>query len=43
MIDEFKPPIKERTTEELLLIVGSEKEWNPKAVLLANNELKTRK
>lgn len=42
MKDEFVPPIKERTTSDLLLIVGSPKKWNPKAVLLAKNELKNR-
>ena len=43
MTDEFTPPIKERTTEQLLEIAGSPDKWNPKAVRLANNELITRK
>jgi|SRR5690554_774878 len=43
MTDEFTPPIKERTTEELLKIVGAPKKWNPKAVRLATNELSNRK
>ena len=43
MTDEFKPPIKERTTEELLKIVGAPEKWNSKAVRLATNELSNRK
>jgi hypothetical protein len=43
MTDEFTPPIKERTTEELLKIVGAPEKWNPKAVRLATNELSNRK
>ena len=43
MTDEFTPPIKERTTEELLEIVGAPEKWNPKAVRLATNELTNRK
>ncbi len=43
MIDDFKPSIKERTTEELLKIVGASKKWNPKAVELAKKELAIRK
>lgn len=43
MTDEFTPPIKERTTAELLKIVGAHKKWNPKAVRLATNELTNRK
>ena len=43
MNDEFKPPISERTTTELLEIVGDYKKWNPRAVQLANNELQNRK
>ncbi len=39
MTDDFTPPIKSRTTDELLKIVGAPNKWNPKAVLLANNEL----
>ena len=43
MTDEFIPPIKERTTDELLKIVGAPEKWNPKAVQLATNELANRK
>jgi len=43
MIDNFKPPIKTRTTEELLEIVGSPKKWNPEALQLAKTELSNRK
>lgn len=43
MIDDFKPPIKERTTDELLEIVGAPNKWNPEAVRLASNELIERK
>lgn len=43
MTDEFTPPIKERTTEELLKIVGAPDKWNPKAVQLATYELTNRK
>ena len=43
MKDEFKPKIKERTTEELLEIVGASEKWNPKALRLAANELTNRK
>ncbi|MFI2744121.1 hypothetical protein ACG2LH_15415 [Zhouia sp. PK063] len=39
MTDNFVPPIKSRTTEELLEIVGSPEKWNSQAVYLANNEL----
>lgn len=39
MAEEFTPPIKSRSTDDLLEIVGASKKWNPKAVLLANNEL----
>ncbi len=42
MTDQFKPPIKTRTTEELLAIVGAPKKWNPDAVRLAKNELTNR-
>ena len=40
--DEFKPPIAERDTANLLEIVGSPKKWNPKAVSLAYIELDNR-
>ena len=40
--DEFTPPISERSTIELLEIVGSEKKWNTNAISLANIELKNR-
>lgn len=43
MNDDFKPPIKSRSTEDLLLIVGSPKKWNPKALHLAQQELYLRK
>src|SRR5690606_20728437 len=42
MIDNFKPPIKSRTTEELLNIVGSPKKWNRDALSLAKYELANR-
>jgi hypothetical protein len=42
MIDNFKPPIKTRPTEELLEIVGSPKKWNPEAMKLAKTELSNR-
>lgn len=43
MTDEFTPPIKKRTTEELLTILGAPEKWNPNAVRLATNELTNRK
>jgi hypothetical protein len=43
MIDDFKPPIKSRTTEELLEIAGTPKKWNEKALKLAKTELSNRK
>jgi hypothetical protein len=43
MTDEFTPPIKSRTTDELLKIVGAPDRWNSNAVLRANNELINRK
>jgi hypothetical protein len=42
MIDNFKPPIKSRTTNDLLEIVGSPKKWNPDALKLAKDELSNR-
>jgi len=42
MVDNFKPPIKTRTTEELLNIVGSPKKWNRDALYLAKYELSNR-
>jgi hypothetical protein len=39
---EFTPPIKSRTTEKLLEIVGAPKKWNPDAVRLAHYELADR-
>ena len=42
MTDEFKPPIKERTTDQLLDIACEPKRWNERAVLLAQNELANR-
>lgn len=43
MTDEFLPPIKERTSDDLLKIVGMPEKWNPKAVQLAYSELQNRK
>lgn len=43
MQDDFKPPIKSRSTEDLLKIVGAPKKWNPIALKLAENELYNRK
>lgn len=42
MTDNFKPPIKSRTTSELLKIAGSPKKWNPDALTLAKTELLNR-
>ncbi len=42
MTDEFKPPIKERSTNQLLDIVCEPKKWNERAVMLAQNELANR-
>ena len=42
MTDEFKPPIKERSTNQLLDIVCEPKKWNERAVMLAQNELVNR-
>lgn len=39
----FAPPIKERTTKELLLIVGTPNERNETALLAAQSELALRK
>lgn len=43
MTDDFKPPIKSRTTEELLAIAGAPKKWNERALKLALDELYNRK
>ena len=43
MTDDFKPSIKSRSTEDLLLIIGAPKKWNPIALKLAKNELYNRK
>ena len=43
MIDDFKPSIKSRTTEELLEIAGAPKKWNEGALKLALDELYDRK
>ena len=40
---DFTPPIKERKTEELLEIIGTPENWNPKAIELAETELRDRK
>jgi hypothetical protein len=42
MTDIFKPPIKSRTTDDLLEILGSPKKWNPEAIRMAKYELKDR-
>lgn len=42
MTDNFRPPIKTRTTQELLNIVGSPKKWNKDALYLAKYELSNR-
>jgi hypothetical protein len=42
MTDDFKPPIKTRTTEELLEIAGAPKKWNERALKLAMDELYNR-
>ncbi len=41
-MSEFIPPIKDRSTDELLTIVGNPDGWNKKAVLLAKKELEIR-
>jgi len=43
MTDNFNPPIKSRTTKELLEIAGAPKKWNPRALKLATDELYNRK
>jgi hypothetical protein len=43
MTDDFKPPIKTRTTKELLEIAGAPKKWNERALKLAMDELYNRK
>lgn len=43
MINDFKPTIKSRTTEELLAIAGAPKKWNERALKLALEELYNRK
>ncbi|WP_125722252.1 hypothetical protein [Flavobacterium ustbae] len=43
MTDDFKPPIKTRTTKELLAITGAPKKWNERAYQLAVAELYSRK
>lgn len=42
MIDEFIPPINNRSERELLEIVGSPTKWHPRAVVIATNELQRR-
>lgn len=42
-MSEFSPPIKTRSTDELLTIVGNPEGWNPKAIKLAKEELYSRK
>ena len=39
MKDEFIPPIKDRTTDDLVQIVAEPEKWNSEAIRLANNEL----
>lgn len=43
MTDDFNPPIKTRTTQELLEIAGAPKKWNSRALKLALDELYNRK
>lgn len=43
MTDDFNPPIKSRTTNELLEIAGAPKKWNPRALKFAIDELHYRK
>ncbi|AGC78501.1 hypothetical protein LX97_02824 [Nonlabens dokdonensis] len=43
IIDHFIPPIKSRTDDELLQIVGAPEKWTPDAVSLAHEELSDRK
>ncbi|MGM9478614.1 hypothetical protein ACS5PU_19480 [Pedobacter sp. GSP4] len=38
----LSPPIKDRTTEQLLIIVSSPEDWNKTALLQAEAELKVR-
>ena len=40
---DFTPAIKERKTEELLEIIGTPENWNPKAIKLSESELRERK
>lgn len=42
-MDDFKPPIKTRSTQELLAIAGAPKKWNERALKLALDELYNRK
>lgn len=42
-MDSFIPPIKDRSTDELLEILGAPERWNPEAVRQASNELVNRK
>lgn len=42
MQDEFKPPIKSRSTEDLILIAAEPNKWRPTAVKLAMEELSNR-
>jgi hypothetical protein len=42
MTDDFRPPIKTRTTKELLEIAGAPKKWNERALKLAKTELPNR-
>ncbi|WP_136667825.1 hypothetical protein [Flavobacterium sp. H122] len=42
LIDDFKPPIKSRTTKELIEIAASPEKWNEVAFQLAQEELTLR-
>ncbi len=42
MSQNFQPPIEERKTRDLLVIIGQEEHWQPLAVELAKAELKRR-
>lgn len=42
MQDDFKTPIKSRSTEDLILIAAEPKKWQPRVVKLAIDELSNR-
>ncbi|MCG9791556.1 hypothetical protein [Flavobacterium algicola] len=43
MTDDFTPPIKSRSLEQLREIIDAPENWNSKAIRLANEELYNRK